>query len=97
MLDLVRDVYGDITLADFLDGYARRALVRHQLSMLMVDYPVLLAPSSGEPPFTLDTDITSKDRTHEPMSHQWPVDQGTADAANAGRRTILGSWLSSAS
>ena len=72
MLDLVHDAYGNITLPDFLDGYARRALLRHQLSMFMVDFPVLLVPSSGQPPFPLGSDITSKDRTHKLMSHQWP-------------------------
>lgn len=38
----------------------------------MRDYPVLLMAASGEPPFTLGDDISSKERTHELMRHQWP-------------------------
>ena len=72
MLNLVRDAYGDTTLPEYLDGYAQRALLRRELSLLMQEYPVLLVAGSGEPPFTLGDDIASPERTHELMCHQWP-------------------------
>lgn len=72
MLDLTREAYGDPTVAEYLDGYAQRSVLRLQVSSLMRDYPVLLMAASGEPPFTLGDDISSKERTHELMRHQWP-------------------------
>ncbi|HKP40507.1 amidase [Mycobacterium sp.] len=72
MVSLVREAFGEVGIRDLLGGYYRRTFVRRRLSELMVDHPVLLLPSSGEPPFRLGDDVSSRERTRELMCHQWP-------------------------
>lgn len=74
--DLMYEVYdaefGEVTFSAFLDGYARQALIRKELSLLMQRYPVLLLPNSGRKPFPMGEDVVSTDRTRDLMAHQWP-------------------------
>jgi amidase len=71
MLDLCRELLGEAGLVEFANGYARRSLLRRQISTLMEDHPVLLLPASGEEPFPLDDDISSRSRMLELMRRQW--------------------------
>lgn len=66
------DVFGDVSLTQFLQGYDRRHYLRRQLAEFMEDFPVLLLPNSGEPPFPHGDDLVSADRTREILRHQWP-------------------------
>jgi amidase len=72
MVTLTREAFGEVGIGDLLAGYHRRAFLRRRLSELMVVHAVLMLPSSGEPPFRLGDDISSRERTHELMCHQWP-------------------------
>jgi len=69
---LVRQEFGDRSLGRYLATVERRSLLRRQLSELMVDYPVLMLPNSGEEPFELGSDVTSQERVSELLRHQWP-------------------------
>ena len=66
------DAFGEVSFADFLAGWNRRHLLRRQLSEFMADFPLLLLPNSGEPPFPLGRDLESVDRVQELTVHQWP-------------------------
>ncbi|WP_162261040.1 MULTISPECIES: amidase [unclassified Nocardioides] len=69
---LVREEFGDRSLEGYLAAVQRRSLLRRTISELMVDYPVLLLPNSGEEPFGLGGDVTSLDRVRELLRSQWP-------------------------
>lgn len=71
MVDVCRETLGEIGVAEFANGYARRSLLRQEISVLMEDYPVLLLPASGEAPFPHGDDISSPERTRELMRRQW--------------------------
>ena len=60
-----------MSFADFLVSWNRRHLLRRQLSEFMAEFPILLLPNSGEPPFPLGTDLESVDRVRELTAHQW--------------------------
>ena len=66
------ETFGEVSFADFLAGWNRRHLLRRQLSEFMAEFPILLLPNSGEPPFPLGTDLESVDRVRELTAHQWP-------------------------
>jgi len=72
VVSLVEEAYGPTDLRTFLEGHERRSLIRRELSELMAQHPVLLLPNSGEPAFALGSDVTSRDRVHELLRHQWP-------------------------
>ena len=72
VVSLVEEAYGPTDLRAYLEGQERRSLIRRELSELMTRYPVLLLPNSGEPAFALGSDVTSRDRVHDLLRHQWP-------------------------
>ncbi|MFG2940317.1 amidase [Streptomyces sp. NPDC048282] len=72
MYEVIGEALGEISFADYVGAYQRRALVRRQVAEFMARYPILLLPASGEPPFPLGNDIESADRLRELMTHQWP-------------------------
>lgn len=72
MYEVYDDEFGEVEFADFLAGYARRALLRREVSVFMDEHPILLLPNSGEPAFPLGEDVVSVDRTRAIMAHQWP-------------------------
>ncbi|PRY44737.1 amidase [Umezawaea tangerina] len=72
MYEVYRQEFGSVDLARFVAGYARRGMLRREVSTLMADYPLIVTPMSGEPPFPVGADVLSADRTAELMAHQWP-------------------------
>lgn len=66
------EAFGEVSFADFLAGWNRRHLLRRQLSEFMAEFPILLLPNSGEPPFPLGADLESIDRVRELTADQWP-------------------------
>lgn len=68
---VVGDAYGEVSFGDFVGGWNRRHQLRRQLSEFMADFPILLVPNSGEPPFAYGDDLVSVDRTREIIAHQW--------------------------
>lgn len=70
--NLVREEFGERSLERYLATVERRSFLRRQLSELMVDYPVLVLPNSGEEPFELGGDVTSQERVLELLRNQWP-------------------------
>ncbi|MFI6366298.1 amidase [Nocardia sp. NPDC050630] len=72
MYSVYDDVFGEVTLADFADGYARRSLIRRQVSEFMDRYQVLLLPASGGPAYALDGELESTSRVAELLRQQWP-------------------------
>ncbi|MGQ4618878.1 amidase [Nocardia sp. R7R-8] len=66
------DVFGTVTVDDYLHAQARLSLVSRQVLEVMDRYPILLLPLSGEPAFTLGEDVRSAERTRELIRHQWP-------------------------
>jgi amidase len=74
--DLMFEVYdkefGKVELGGFAAGYGRRGGLRREVSVFMEDWPLLLMPVSGEPPFP-PADITaSAERVAELMAFAWP-------------------------
>lgn len=72
VIALVEEAFGPIDLTAYLADHERRSIIRRELSELMVDYPVILTPNSGEPPFELGSDVTSQERVHQVLRNQWP-------------------------
>ncbi|MEU9448875.1 amidase [Streptomyces sp. NPDC048277] len=72
MYAVVEEAVGEVSFADYVAAYQRRALVRRQVAEFMARYPILLLPASGEPPFPLGGDLESVERARELMTHQWP-------------------------
>jgi amidase len=72
MFTVHESAFGPVDLAQFLAGQARSGALRRRVSEFMVDYPLLLTPMAGEPPFPLGADIESVDRVAEMMAFAWP-------------------------
>ena len=66
------DEFGEVGLATYMGGYARRGMLLRQLHVLMEDVPILLTPMAAEPPYRLGEDLESAARARELMSAQWP-------------------------
>ncbi|MGH3239229.1 MAG: amidase family protein, partial [Spirillospora sp.] len=73
MFTVYREEFGEVDLAGFVAGWARRGLLRRRLSEFMERYPLVLTPVSGEPPFPMGSDAESAERTAELMGRQWPL------------------------
>ncbi|MFI0485315.1 amidase [Actinomadura sp. 9N215] len=73
MFTVYRDAFGEVDLAGFVAGWARRGMLRRQLSVFTDRYPLVLTPVSGEPPFPMGSDAKSVERTAELMGRQWPL------------------------
>ncbi len=73
MYAVYREEFGEVDLAAFVGGWARRGMLRREMSVFMHRYPLVLTPVSGEPPFPVDDDIASVERTGELMARQWPL------------------------
>lgn len=72
MFEVYDREFGTVELADFAAGYGRRGGLRREVSLFMEDWPLLLMPVSGEPPFP-PADITaSAERVAELMAFAWP-------------------------
>lgn len=71
IVDIVRREFGEPALATTSEALTRRSWVKRQLSELMSEFPILLTAASCEPPFVVDSDVESADRTEELMAHQW--------------------------
>lgn len=69
--EIVADAFGEVSFGDFVGGWNQRHLLRRQLSQFMADFPILLVPNSGEPPFAYGDDLGSIDRAQEVVAHQW--------------------------
>ena len=66
------DVVGDLTMSDVAARWNQRHFVRRQVSEFMADFPLLLLPNSGEPPFGYGRDVDSVESAVELIRHQWP-------------------------
>ena len=58
------------SLADYMNGYARRGSLVRMLGVFMERYPLVLLPVSGERPFEQDADLQGVDRTRQVMAAQ---------------------------
>ncbi|TMR04790.1 amidase [Actinomadura soli] len=67
------DAFGEVDLAEFVAGWARRGMLRRQFSVFADRYPLVLTPVSGEAPFPMGSDAESVERTAELMGRQWPL------------------------
>ncbi len=72
MFEVCEQELGEVDLARFAAGWARRAMLRRELAVFMEEFPLLLTPVSGEAPFPLGDDVISVPRTAELMAHGWP-------------------------
>ncbi|MDF5753573.1 amidase [Spongiactinospora sp. TRM90649] len=72
MFAAYREEFGVVDLPAFVAGWARRGMLRREMSMFMDQYPLVLTPVSGEPPFAMGADAESAERTAELMGRQWP-------------------------
>jgi amidase len=61
------------TLADYINGWSRRAALITELQQLLGRERLLLTPVSAEPPFEQDADITSPERGAQLVAAQWPM------------------------
>ena len=66
------DVVGDLTMSGVAARWNQRRFVRRQVSAFMADFPLLLLPNSGEPPFGYGRDVDSVESALELIRHQWP-------------------------
>ncbi|WP_165975214.1 amidase [Actinomadura rubrisoli] len=73
MYTVYREEFGEVDLAAFVAGWARRGMLRREISVFMDRYPLVLTPVSGEPPFPMGSDTESAARTAELMGRQWPL------------------------
>ncbi|WUH98613.1 amidase [Spirillospora sp. NBC_00431] len=73
MFAVYREEFGEVDLAGFVAGWARRGMLRRRLSEFAERYPLVLTPVSGEPPFAMGADAESVVRTGELMGRQWPL------------------------
>lgn len=68
------DWWGDApTLAQYINGYARRGTLIAQLQAFMEDYPLILLPISSEQAFEQDADLGGVDTVRHLMAAQWPM------------------------
>jgi amidase len=72
MFDVYAQAFGEVDLAGFAVGYGRRGGLRREVSLYMEDWPLLLTPVSGEPPFPPGDITTSAERVAELMAFAWP-------------------------
>jgi amidase len=72
MFEVYEQAFGDVGFGEFVVGYHRRGGLRRELSLFMQDYPLILTPTSGEPPFPPTDDTESVERVAELMAHGWP-------------------------
>lgn len=73
MYEVYQQVFGDVGLEEFVAGWARRGLLRREMSLFMDRFPLVMTPVSGEPPFPMGSDVESTERTAELMARQWPL------------------------
>ncbi|WP_067450850.1 amidase [Actinomadura macra] len=73
MYAVYREEFGEVDLAAFVAGWARRGMLRREMSVFAERYPLVVTPVSGEPPFPLGSDAESVERTAELMGRQWPL------------------------
>lgn len=73
MYEVYQQVFGDVGLEEFVAGWARRGLLRREMSLFMDRLPLVMTPVSGEPPFPMGSDVESTERTAELMARQWPL------------------------
>lgn len=72
MFTVHESAFGPVGLPEFLAGQARAGMLRRRVSEVMVDYPLILTPMSGEPPFRVGEDVESVERVAEMMAYAWP-------------------------
>ncbi|RBQ16004.1 amidase [Spongiactinospora rosea] len=68
-----REEFGQVDLPGFVAGWARRGMLRREMSLFADRHHLVLTPVSGEPPFTMGADAESAGRTAELMGRQWPL------------------------
>jgi amidase len=61
------------SLAQYMQGYARRGTLIGQLQQFLQDHPLVLLPVSAEQAFEQDADIASVDRARRVMAAQWSM------------------------
>jgi amidase len=72
MFEVYEQEFGEVDLAGFAGGYGRRGGLRREVSVFMEEWPLLLTPVSGEPPFPPGDITASAERTAELMAFAWP-------------------------
>jgi amidase len=74
--DLMFEAYdreiGAVGFGEFVLGHHRQGGLRREVSSFMDAYPLVLTPTSGEPPFPHGDQLISVDRTAELMAYAWP-------------------------
>lgn len=73
MFEVYEKEFGEVGLTGFVAGWSRRGMLRREMSVFLHDYPLVLTPVSGEPPFPMGSDAESVERTAELMGRQWPL------------------------
>lgn len=61
------------TLADYMNGYARRATLIARLHAFLEKCPLVLLPVSAEQAFEQDADLASVERTRQVIAAQWSM------------------------
>ena len=61
------------SMADYMNGYARRGTLISKLQQFLVKYPLLLMPVSAEQAFEQDADIASVESMRRCMAAQWSM------------------------
>jgi amidase len=64
---------GDLGVAEFVAGYARRSVLIQQVQQVLDRYPLLLLPVSAELPFEQDIDVDSAAGTERFMRANWSM------------------------
>ncbi|MEA2627457.1 MAG: amidase [Candidatus Binatota bacterium] len=60
-------------LAEYMNGYARRATLIARLQQFQEKFPLVLLPVSAEQAFEQDADLASVERTREVIAAQWSM------------------------
>ncbi|MEI3612421.1 amidase family protein [Pseudogracilibacillus sp. SO30301A] len=71
--EVAKEWWGNITLEDYKQGYARRGTLITQLQQFQEEYPLLLTPVSAEQAFEQNIDIESVESNRRLMEAQWPM------------------------
>jgi amidase len=61
------------SLADYINGYARRGTLIEQLSVFMHEHPLVLLPVSAEEVFEQDADLGGADAMRRLVAAQWSM------------------------
>jgi amidase len=61
------------SLADYINGYARRGTLIAQLQAVLEQYPIVLLPVSAEQAFEQDADLAGVDRVRELIAAQYSM------------------------